>query len=342
MRLTPDDSRLGLLGLHMLERLDGAQRWQPWRLPRVGLATAASEALEAQARHAAGARFDFVTDAERMTIAFTGAEESSVMDVVVDGGLHARLPITTEDQSLSMDLPTGSHRLEIWLPQFGENLLGPVDLDGVRNVAASAPRSLRWATYGSSITQCRNADGPSETWPAIVASALDWDLTNLGFAGQCHLDPVAARTIRDADYDFISLCLGINIYGQSSFGARSLHSAICGFVETVREGHPGVPMVMISPIAAPHRESVPNQVGLTLSEVRRIVTHAGQTLQSLGDEQLTLIDGRDIFGEADAGLLADHVQPTAAGYRLMAERLAPVLRDAASPPAANLAPGPAA
>jgi hypothetical protein len=327
------------LGLHALERLDGSPRWQPWRLPPAELATAASKELEAGARHAAGARFDFVTDVERVTIAFTGAEDSSALDVVVDGGLHARVPITLGEQSPVMDLPAGSHRLEIWLPQSGENLLGPIDLDGVGSVVASAPRPLRWVTYGSSITQCSEADGPSDTWPAIVATSLDWDLTNLGFGGQCHLDPVAARTIRDADYDVISLCIGINIYGAASFSERSLHSAICGFVETVREGHPGVPIVMMSPITAPSRESVFNQVGLTLSDVRRIVTHASQTLQRLGDEQLTLIEGRDVFGEADTRLLADDVHPTAAGYRLIAQRIAPVLRVAAGPPAANLATG---
>jgi hypothetical protein len=142
------------LGLHALERLDGSPRWQPWRLPPAELATAASKELEAGARHAAGARFDFVTDVERVTIAFTGAEDSSALDVVVDGGLHARVPITLGEQSPVMDLPAGSHRLEIWLPQSGENLLGPIDLDGVGSVVASAPRPLRWVTYGSSITQC--------------------------------------------------------------------------------------------------------------------------------------------------------------------------------------------
>jgi hypothetical protein len=342
LRLRPDDPRLGIAGLHSLEPLDGSEWFQPWRLPSAGLATAASEVLEDRARHASGARFRFVTDASSITMAITGADDSSAMDVVVDGDLLVRLPVVAGEQSLAVELPDGLRSLEVWLPQFGVNLLGPIDVEQASVVAASPPRTLRWATYGSSITQCRTAEGPSDTWPARVARLLDWELTNLGFGGECHLDSVAARTIRDADFEFISLCLGINIYGASSFSERALHSAICGFVETVREGHPGVPMAIMSPIAAPNLESVPNRVGLTLSDVRRIVTHAGETLQHLGEGPLTLIDGRQIFGDADAGLLGDDLHPTPAGYRVMAERLGPVLADAAGRSAANLPSGPAA
>jgi hypothetical protein len=120
-----------------------------------------------------------------------------------------------------------ARRFEVWLPHRGQVRLGPLHLpDGA--YVTPPPTRPQWTTYGSSITQYTGADGPSETWPALVASANDWTLRCLGFARQCHLDPVVARLIRDTPADLISLCVGTNIHGASSFGARTLAPALAG------------------------------------------------------------------------------------------------------------------
>jgi hypothetical protein len=295
------------------------------------LAVTGSERLDERARTASGARFGFVTDAESVSIAVVGGEDSSAIDLVVDGILHDRRPVQEGAQSAKFDLPAGVHEIDIWLPQFGPGLIGPVDLDNFNELAQSPPPALRWGAYGSSITQCRTADGPSETWPAIVSQSLNWELSNMGFGGECMLDPIAATTLRDAHFDIISLCLGINIYLQAAFNARSLQSAICGFVSTVRAANPATPIVMITPIISPPHESLRNAAGLSLGEVRATVERATAALQELGDELLTLVDGRELIGTADATLLLDDVHPSADGYRLMAARIMPFLSEAGRP-----------
>jgi hypothetical protein len=59
-----------------------------------------------------------------------------------------------------------------------------------------------------------------------VTRARGWDLTCLGYGGQRHLDPLIACTIRDRYADLISMCVGINIYGQGSLNVRTFLPAV--------------------------------------------------------------------------------------------------------------------
>lgn len=335
-----NDPRLACEGLVALCR--EGDWWQPWRLPPERIDTAHAPTLTERARMPAGARIGMRTDATRVSIAIDGDAGDdnlafSLVDIVVDGELAHRLPVVAGRGGVAADVPAGDKEIEIWLPQYGVVRVGEVRLYGHTEVVPAPRTGPRWVTYGSSITHCKEAAGPSETWPALVARRNDWRLTCLGFGGECHLDHLVARTIRDADADLISMCLGINIYGGSTFGLRSLASAVSGFIETVRDGHPETPIVVITPIFSPARETQPNLAGMTLVEVREQVAAAAETLMRLGDDRLTLIDGLEIMGADEAHMLPDDLHPSADGYRLMAERLAPrlgaVLADDTSYPA---------
>jgi lysophospholipase L1-like esterase len=175
--------------------------------------------------------------------------------------------------------------------------------------------------YGSSITHCRAAASPTRTWPALVARDLDADLTCLGFGGQCHLDPMVARLMRDRSADLIVTCLGINVYGNGSFNSRSLQPAVLGFLSTVRDGHPKDPIIVISPIASPSRENTVGGADLTLAQVRSEVHSAAQVLREHGDSDVHLIDGRTLLGPGQAHLLHDGLHPDAEGYEVMARSL---------------------
>ena len=74
--------------------------------------------------------------------------------------------------------------------------------------------------------------------------------------------------MRGLPADYLSMCVGINIYGIISLGPRAFGPGIVGFVQIVREGHPDVPFVVMSPIYSPPREAAPNAVGFTLQAMR--------------------------------------------------------------------------
>lgn len=308
------------------ERVAGGIR--PWRLDPEDAPLAYAPELFERARAAAGVRLEMRTDARRLELELDVAgAEPLPFDLVVDGELRARRKVAGP-ASLDFDLPGSDAAVALWLPQGGEVV---VRRAAVRDATSAEPsRSApRWVAYGSSITQCVASPGPSETWPALVARRLDLDLTCLGFSAECHLDPVVVRQIAALPAELISLCLGINVYGRLSFSARSWRGQVADFIRRVREGHPGTPLLVTSPIGCPARESTPNANGMTLRDLRDGVHEVVRDLAGRGDAAIRLVDGRDLLAESEARHLFDGLHPDQEGNVLIASRVAAALRAAA-------------
>ena len=238
--------------------------------------------------------------------------------------------------------------VEIWLPHNEKTELIELRTDQPVEPAPASDRP-RWLHHGSSISQGSNADSPSTTWPAIAAARAGFDLTNLGLSGSALLDPFTARTMRDLPADLISVKIGINVVNADLMRLRAFGPAVHGFLDTLREGHPSTPLLVVSPILCPIHEETPGpgafdqaalaegRLGfiatgnpaeraagkLTLTVIRdeltRIVTERAKT-----DPNLSYLDGRELYGEADFAVrpLPDQLHPDAATHRVMGERFA--------------------
>lgn len=241
------------------------------------------------------------------------------------------------------DLPNGDKRCEIWLPQNAFIELRSIEIDDAETLSApSEDGRRRWIHYGSSISHCVEAEQPALIWPAVAARDAGVSLQNLGFGGQCHLDQFVARTIRDSDADVISIKTGINIINMDSMRERVFGPVVHGFLDTIREGKPDTPIILVSPIYCPSAEThpgptVPNAEGkfetvrgfeayrdgcMSLSRAREILAEVVDKRRSAGDSNLMYINGLDIFGEADAGDLPDDLHPNPEGYIRMGHRFA--------------------
>jgi hypothetical protein len=305
--------------------------WQPWRLPPSLERRAYAPELFEKAKAPAGVRTAMITDARELTLELhIGTEEPSPIDLLVDGALVRRVQVAAGTSRLTFALPGHRAAIELWLPQYGETRLASVRLCGGSDATPAHPASTRWLCYGSSITQCREAPGPTETWPALVARARGWDLRCLGFGGQCHLDPVLSDVIRDQPADLISLCLGINVYGAGTYSGRTWRGRVADFLVRIRDGHPDTPIVVMSPIACPGREAVTNRVGVTLADLRDGV-HQVVGDMSVDDANLHLVDGTSVLGLGEANLLSDGLHPGPRGYQTMARRIGAALDAALSP-----------
>jgi lysophospholipase L1-like esterase len=313
----PNDRRLAWPGAISLQRT--AEWVQPWRLPYDRLGLFPPDLLRERAAMPAGVRLAFRTNATLVAGDIVPQPELAPLDLCCDGALLCSLDISGQEHFQFTNLPAGDKLIELWLPQFGAFRLRALALNAGATLAPDEEQRPRWLTYGSSITQCRAAASPARTWPAIVARTRGYDLTCLGYGGQCHLDPLIANLIRDRPADYLSLCVGINIYGSGSFNARSFGPAIIGFVQTIREGHPATPLVVQSPIFSPPRETAPNVVGFTLQAMREEVTAAVDALQAAGDQYVHYVDGLTILGADQAHRLPDDLHPDAEGYALMGE-----------------------
>jgi lysophospholipase L1-like esterase len=324
--IRPDDARLSWPGAVSLQRTDD---WvMPWRIPYDQRGLFPSVLVENAAAGPAGVRLAFRSSTSSVSGRLVPQSTARRLDLCVDGVFFGSAELADQEAFRFADLPAGEKLLELWLPQNGAFQLRELRLDTGATVQPHTDHRRRWITYGSSITQCGAAERPTQTWPAIVAREHGLNLTCLGYGGQCHLDSMLARMMRDMPADYLSMCVGINIYGAASLGPRAFRPAIIGFAQLLREKHADTPLAILSPIYSPPRETTPNAVGFTLQAMREEVAAAVATLRAHGDRHVHYVDGLSIFSAAAVDHLPDQLHPDAEGYKLMGRNF---LREVAQP-----------
>jgi hypothetical protein len=287
-------------------------------------------------------RFDLVVDGRPVAVQPSTAGQRWVIEAGAPGApLRAELR-AGEPSAIRFDgLGAQRKRIEVWLPQGCSVELRDLRIRAGAVLEPLEPAGPRWLHYGSSISQCGEADGPTETWPAIAARLAGADLTSFGFGGQCHLDACVARTMRDLPADCISAKVGINVVNADTFRERSFVPALEGFLDTLRDGHPRTPLLVATPILYPAGEDHPGPSilrngrsavadrpaelalgALSIGRIRALVAAVVERRRKAGDAHLHLLDGRELFGAADLGDLPDGLHPNNPGYRRMGERFA--------------------
>ncbi|MEK4063460.1 MULTISPECIES: GDSL-type esterase/lipase family protein [unclassified Paenibacillus] len=296
---------------------------KPWRIPYADYALYPPDGIEGKAEICAGVRLRLHTDSSALTLTFTPLPEAAAMDCLIDGRLFLSLRLPAGETSAVFGrLPAGGGELEIYLPQnIGLTVTGL----WIDDAAAARPlpdTRPRWVTYGSSITQCVAASSPSRTWPAIAAARSGYNLTCLGFSGNCQLEPMAGRLIASLPADLITLCVGVNVYGAATLSPRVFAPALIGILLSIRERHPLTPLFVISPVYGSERETEPNKLGFTLPMMREEIARTVEVFRARGDSRVHYRDGLSWFGASDSVRLPDGLHPDAEGYELLGARFA--------------------
>jgi GDSL-like Lipase/Acylhydrolase family len=277
---------------------------------------------------------DLLIDCRRDTQQTVGMWSTRFFDNYEEGALIDATPQIIATLRFE-GLPNARKVLELWFPPNGVVEVCALRADA--ELEEPAPTLPRWIHHGSSISHGFEAHSPTRTWPVIAASLGGLDLLNLGFAGNCQLDPFVARTIRDLPAAFISLKVGINIAGLDSLKFRTFAPAVHGFLDTIRDGHSTTPLLVISPIICPGLERQPgpwlgeSQVdpsapeppknALSLRRMREILAEIVESRVS-DDPNLHYLDGLALFGESDVTDLPDGVHPNADGHVCIGQRFA--------------------
>jgi hypothetical protein len=308
-------------------------------------------------------------DAHRVVVGYTGVPDrpDCFYDLCVDGELVAQMTVTGGDV-VETDLSSGTTRtrrgplgtvrfaglperdklVELWLPWSETTHLVELRSDAAVEPVIDLGRRV-WLHHGSSISQGSVADSPSATWPALAAHAGGVELVNLSLAGSAVLDPFTARAMRDTPADLVSVKIGINLTNLDLMRRRAFGPAVHGFLDTIREGHPDAPLLVVSPLLCPMHEDTPGPGTFDVSaladgevrflalgdpaevsagkltlrvireELSRIVAERART-----DPALHHLDGLRLYGEADHRRLPlpDHLHPDGDAHRLIARRFA--------------------
>ncbi|MFH8416679.1 GDSL-type esterase/lipase family protein [Streptomyces collinus] len=243
-------------------------------------------------------------------------------------------------------LPARDKDVEIWLPHNETTELVALRTDAPVVPAPDRGRRV-WLHHGSSISHGSDAASPTAIWPAIAALRGGVELTNLGFGGSAMLDPFTARAMRDTPADLISVKTGINIVNADAMRLRAFGPAVHGFLDTIRDGHPDTPLLLVSPIHCAIHEDTPGptapdgeEIGkgrlvfaamgdpaetptgkLTLTVIREELSRIVEQ-RAADDPNLHYLDGLDLYGPQDAAALPlpDHVHPDAATHRHIGDR----------------------
>jgi lysophospholipase L1-like esterase len=348
----------------------------PHRLPAHARAQCADPQLAMVESQPSGVRLVFRTRATSIELdalptkrVYVGAppRPDGVYDLLLDGRLAGSGRVDGGN-TLTIDMTTGSaeHRpgqvgtlrftglpdtvkdVEIWLPHNETTELVALRTDAPVEPVADRGRKV-WLHHGSSISHGSDAASPTTTWPALAAALGGVELINLGLGGSALLDPFTARTLRDAPADLISVKLGINLVNADLMRLRAFGPAVHGFLDTIRDGHPDTPLLVVSPILCPIHEDTPGPTApdfsavsegrlrfratgdpaetasgkLTLNVIRKELARIVRE-RAAGDRNLHHLDGRDLYGEADFGELPlpDDIHPDAAAHRRIGERFA--------------------
>ncbi|MFJ3308828.1 GDSL-type esterase/lipase family protein [Streptomyces sp. NPDC086549] len=348
----------------------------PHRLPACARAQNTDGQLAMAEAQPSGVRLVFRTRATAVELdtlptkrVYVGAppRPDGVYDLIVDGSPAGRA-VVTGGNTLTIDLTTGTaeHRpgpsgtlrftglcdgvkdVEIWLPHNEATELVALRTDAPVEPVPDRGRTV-WLHHGSSISHGSDAESPTTTWPALAARLGGVELINLGMGGSALLDPFTARAMRDTPAGLISIKIGINLVNTDLMRLRAFTPAVHGFLDTVREGHPVAPLLVVSPILCPIHEDTPRPsvpdfsrlaagqlrflaagdpaerasgkltLGVIRDELARIVEK-----RAAEDPNLHYLDGRDLYGPADSAELPlpDELHPDAATHRRIGERFA--------------------
>lgn len=292
--------------------------------------------------------FELVVDGQRRSHRIVPPEHATIVDPHSYSIVRRAVPVTLRFGGL------GAHakNIELWMPHTCSVEL--VELRSDARLESPADSRPRWVHHGSSISQGGEASAPTQTWPAIAAARSRVSVLNLGFSGNAVADPFVARTIRDLPADAISLEMGINVVNGDLMRRRSFEPVLHGFLDTVRDGHPDVPLLLIGPIPCPSVETLPGptviragmaasggdprqleQGSMSLDVVREALsTVIGQR----DDDNLHYVDGRLLLTATEVGDLDDGLHPNARGLARMGKRFARLAFGTGGPFAALSAP----
>ena len=289
---------------------------------------------------ATGCRLRFSTNSTTVRLTATqhllaqanDGEKRGAYDLYVDGKFFGRGwgeggAVMEADGTLSGDealtleftgLPARTKTVELWLPQAATVAITGLFIDDGAALEPAAEWRKRILFHGSSITHGMEAEGATANWPAVASGLANLDHLNLGWAGSCLLSGLAARIIRDQRADAIVLKLGINVHTDGQLKERNFLDAAHAMISIIREKHPTTPMLVVSPIWSPPRETTGE--GPSLQRMRQLLQAVAAARVQSGDAAIRYLDGLALFGPADAALLPDDLHPNTEGYRLMGER----------------------
>ena len=305
------------------------------------------------AQHSAGFNVRFVTDATTISARWTllnnrlemphmPATGVSGVDLYVrDEGLWKYLatgrPTRFPDNEsvLVRGLEKAEREYRLYFPLY--NGVERVEI-GVHEGATFKPAPPLRATlrpivfYGTSITQGGCASRPGMAYPAILGRTLGVPVINLGFSGNGKTEPEMAALLAEIN------AAAFVLDSLPNLTTAEVSERLPGFIDTIRERHKTVPIVLVESIAYTDKPFVGSRNERFMGSndaLRRIYNER----RAAGDGRVYYVPSHNLIGLDGEGTV-DGVHPTDLGFQRMASELEMHLRliPRLIPPAPKLDP----
>jgi len=269
----------------------------------------------------------------RLTLSSEGESKATVFCGLFD--YMQRFMIGPEPQTLELDINPSLAELDqaYWAdmsfsPKVYRVLLGgtqrdPVYLHGIEGEGIRPPRadelpSLRYLSYGTSITHGFYSEGPHLNYVAQAARRLGADLINLGVGGAAHCESELADYIaaRD-DWHIASLGLSVNMQG---FPLDEFYERVSYLVNTIAGADTRRPVACITlyPYYRDFGLDVEGGYCGTPEDYRQALRRA---LEACPHGNAHLVEGPQLLTDI-SGLTSDLIHPGDNGMIEMGDNLA--------------------
>lgn len=234
-------------------------------------------------------------------------------------------PAATEFEQVLLEEPERRMREAIlYLPlhQRVEEVAVLLDPDAAVLPPSPFAGEGRLIFYGTSITQGGCAARPGMAYPSIIGRVLPYETINLGFSGSGKGEPEMAELIASIPAP-AALILD---YEANVLAEEQMEQTLPAFIRIYRQGHPLVPILVVSKIRLAQERFRPSleQRRLNMARIQLAVV---ERLREEGDRQLFFVDGAPLLGEDFEACTVDGVHPTDLGFQRMAAGLAPQIRN---------------
>lgn len=176
------------------------------------------------------------------------------------------------------------------------------------------PFRRKIVVHGSSITHGAAASRAGMSYPALLSRRTGLHFLNLGFSGQCTMQPEFAAYLADVEADaFVFDCF-------SNPRAATIDERFDTFVDIIRAKHPETPLIFLQTVV---RESGNFNGHLReMERLKRTAAEAQLRERMPHDPHLYFVDPGDLLG-SDRNATVDGTHPTDLGFDRMLERIEP-------------------
>lgn len=299
------------------EQADGAVRLCRFTEKTVGFYEATNQNFATKTKAGACIRLEFDTDADEFTVGYAISKASSrsffYFDIFVDGVMVAHPGQDNLENAvgeLSLELPAGTHRVAIYLPNLAcADITHMTFPDGA--TVKPVEKSLKLYALGDSITQGYDAEYPSQSYANLLTDKLNATTVNHGIGGEI-FNPGMLDAAMDFAPDIITVAYGTNDWSTRT--AEDFKRDADEYYRLLRVTYPTAKIFAITPIWRADKSNE-TKAGCFENAVR-IVTEA-----ALAQPGVVVIDGDKMIPHLAAVCSDAYLHPNDFGFKFYAEAL---------------------